>query len=512
MGYLLSIFLSFFVLSKGCNVKTSEKVATINPVSEIAGSITLIIENAPIPRLKPGPIYGASEFYKDLVMYTDDVYKRNISNVQKNSSLDTLTIETQQAYLEINLDDDSYQRMNLLLKNGDTLYIRYKEEVPKFELLNDRQIASRDLIISRDLRKIPSNHNYSSTIQFLYPLPFVPFIPGMSKEEYTLKFNEFKKNVGLQMLQETELQKAYLKKLLEKQELSQEVYLYYLNQLTAYQWMYRIEYEDIDLKLLLRYFKENDHLVGFNFYQELVQKSIEKLEKIKLINVSGGSVPDAPKAFDALIANEQLHGKTKAYALTHYLKEIIHYFSESDVKKYTQLYFDTVDNEILKKEITDNYLIDFLELKQEQEEVHLITPNKNKSVFKEVLNKHKGKLVYIDFWASWCKPCRAVMKDSKKLQKEYKDVVFVYISIDKDIRRWKKAMQKEGLSLYDENLLAVNYPFANFYEALRLNTIPRYLIYDRNGKLMHSNAPGPESKQIRALFEKALKEDLIATK
>ena len=55
-------------------------------------------------------------------------------------------------------------------------------------------------------------------------------------------------------------------------------------------------------------------------------------------------------------------------------------------------------------------------------------------------------------------------------------------------------------------MLAVNYPNANFYQGLQLKTIPRYLIYDKTGKLVHKNAPSPESIEIREELNKYLKE------
>ena len=56
---------------------------------------------------------------------------------------------------------------------------------------------------------------------------------------------------------------------------------------------------------------------------------------------------------------------------------------------------------------------------------------------------YKDKYVYIDFWATWCKPCVREMKLTTKLHKNYgKDVVIVSISIDKRFRSMKKFANK----------------------------------------------------------------------
>ncbi len=75
-----------------------------------------------------------------------------------------------------------------------------------------------------------------------------------------------------------------------------------------------------------------------------------------------------------------------------------------------------------------------------------------------------------------------------------KDIVFLYISIDTNFNKWQEASQEEGLSFNKNNLMAVNYPAANFYRELQLKAIPRYLLYDKKGKLVYRNAPNPKDE------------------
>lgn len=82
----------------------------------------------------------------------------------------------------------------------------------------------------------------------------------------------------------------------------------------------------------------------------------------------------------------------------------------------------------------------------------------------------------------------------------------MYVSVDLDFEKWKNASEKEKLYENENNLLALNYPDAIFYRDLQLKSIPRYLIYDKKGKLVHLNAPSPETVEIREELNKYLKE------
>src|SRR5699024_9427160 len=129
-------------------------------------------------------------------------------------------------------------------------------------------------------------------------------------------------------------------------------------------------------------------------------------------------------------------------------------------------------------------------------------------VLKDILSNNKGKVIYIDFWASWCAPCRDVMPDAKKLANQFldKDVTFIYLSIDDNKSLWEKASIEEELDKVSTNFLVLNYRAANMFKELKLQTIPRYILFNKNGELVHQNASGPDSDEIRSLLNKYLKE------
>jgi len=100
-------------------------------------------------------------------------------------------------------------------------------------------------------------------------------------------------------------------------------------------------------------------------------------------------------------------------------------------------------------------------------------------IFKDLLNTYKGKKVLIDVWASWCKDCIVTLPQLKELQKQFPDVVYVFLSLDKSTLSWKKGIKK--YNLVGEHYYMKSGWDGDFGEFLNLNWIPRYMVVNENG-------------------------------
>ncbi|MCZ4244172.1 TlpA family protein disulfide reductase [Pedobacter punctiformis] len=124
------------------------------------------------------------------------------------------------------------------------------------------------------------------------------------------------------------------------------------------------------------------------------------------------------------------------------------------------------------------------------------------------LKDFKGKVVYLDFWASWCAPCRGEMKNgSPKLHEKFKDnkdVVFLYVSLDSKVDAWKKAIEEdkiEGIHLLSQATSGVNTPIA---KAFNISGIPRYVIIGKDGKIFDNDASRPSEDRTPVRINEAL--------
>ena len=106
----------------------------------------------------------------------------------------------------------------------------------------------------------------------------------------------------------------------------------------------------------------------------------------------------------------------------------------------------------------------------------------NTIAFKDLLAKYKGQTIFIDIWASWCSDCVGSIPELKDLQKKEKEVVFVMLSLDKNINSWKAGIKKHALQA-EHYLFTKKWKKSAFCASIVLDWIPRYMIVGKDGTI-----------------------------
>jgi thiol-disulfide isomerase/thioredoxin len=114
----------------------------------------------------------------------------------------------------------------------------------------------------------------------------------------------------------------------------------------------------------------------------------------------------------------------------------------------------------------------------------------------------KGKVILVDFWATWCGPCLAELPNVKKNYEKYHDKGFdvVGISLDTDRKKLESFLEEEGTKwaqLFEDDA-GWKHPVAVHYG---ISGIPTVILVDQQGKVVSLNARGPElGKQLEKLL------------
>ncbi len=109
------------------------------------------------------------------------------------------------------------------------------------------------------------------------------------------------------------------------------------------------------------------------------------------------------------------------------------------------------------------------------------------------LSSLRGKYVLIDFWASWCGPCRQENPNVVRVYNKFKDKGFtVYsVSLDKDRAPWLKAIEKDGLT-WTNHVSDLKYWQSVAAQSYGVNGIPATFLLDKEGRVIAKNLRGEE--------------------
>ncbi|MDR3007090.1 MAG: TlpA family protein disulfide reductase [Sphingobacterium sp.] len=181
------------------------------------------------------------------------------------------------------------------------------------------------------------------------------------------------------------------------------------------------------------------------------------------------------------------------------LREIMisHHFSKAfqkqDIKPYEK--FHAIRTKYIKSPYLRNLLQqEYLTTKSRVEHPELnsraifkeMQSSPVKGIMDDILLSNKRKVIYIDFWATWCAPCLSEFPNSKQIEAYFhnKDVSFVYLCLDSDFDKYKATISRYDLGGQHYFLSAKQ--SSAIRELFNANGIPFYILIDKDGRILET--------------------------
>ncbi len=221
-------------------------------------------------------------------------------------------------------------------------------------------------------------------------------------------------------------------------------------------------------------------------------------------NIDTDSTQISHKVHIELLVNDIVIGQDTEFKDTPITKEIL------AANVYNPLFWDnyvTITENPLESQIKrdlekgQNLEGQFVEKSQEDFKMYEDISS-DYSKLQELLSGNKNELIYIDFWASWCRPCITEFNKSKKIVEDYvnKGVRFIYVSLDDRKEKWSRMRNRFGLQ-EREHLRIGSY--SSLLQDYEIKEIPRYMLIRPDGTIVE-NAPNPTSEEFSQLIDNEL--------
>lgn len=519
---LISITVALFLIT-GCSTRNK-------PIRELkdGDQLTLIFDSA--PHSSDINLLGKRVTHK--IEFIDDGFIQRQYFPDTTKVFDTLIIKTKQRVFEIRHNYKRLDQLSYLFQTGDTVLFQYHNNTPVAIIIN-RETKTYDVNFDLFKREKLTPNDYPAFIKFEQPMFFADYSKGFEGADEKV-FNLAIKNFNFEQIQEKNLIDSLLQNNLISENISNFFKTRTLFQKKIIELQEKLGFYSIkpifkrlrneDFIIQLGFDKElgqlksgnildanNDSLLYYSFFQEVINwynynylsRKVGRIKSTNFLNnisTSGSNLADYLPLADTIYENNLLSTNAKNILQFENIQNIIENYSIDEARKAFEKFEREVKDTALVNYVKRKYLLvekaDTL-----TNDLYLVSTGAMHIKFNDLLEKHKGNVIYIDFWGSYCPPCLIQFKFSSELEQLYKGkkLVQIYISAEPDIKAWLTACKR--YNLFKESYFVENRYTSKQLEGLKIKYFPHYLIFDNQGKLVNEFAPRPSEKQIINLLD-----------
>ncbi|TXE06424.1 TlpA family protein disulfide reductase [Algoriphagus aquimarinus] len=371
---------------------------------------------------------------------------------------------------------------NYIFQKGDTVLLKIRERKPWMQVVN-RTTKKYDINweASRNRDLIKREDTSLEDFYFLWNSSFNSLIPVNMESELQI--------TKVSAMAELDREKYWLDSLVNDGLLSKP-YSKLLEERNRFE-SYKIGFFDI----------EKGYFDALNATQDFLSDSTFEKYHIYIVEYAEflleQLINQHPNRAEEIIG-EAANSYFSQLMLYNLIKMQVHELSFAEIDQLL-----TINSSKLPNEWERTLRAPIAKLLNQDPDMELLGLGQKRLTIDELLAEERGKYLYVDLWAAWCIPCIRSFPAAKKLQSDYQDkgIQVIYLSVDKNNKFWQEVVRKYDIAIPDKSFIVMNIDESEYLKELNVNLIPRYLLFDTEGKLIHPNAPRPESSDIRVLLD-----------
>jgi thiol-disulfide isomerase/thioredoxin len=314
-------------------------------------------------------------------------------------------------------------------------------------------------------------------------------------------FLEYAKKEKQRFLDEYQGNQAF--SLAFRRYLQADIDYWYAFNLLNYPWEHPLYYDETaPMKVSESYFDglkniplQNDEALTNRYYRYFIEQYVSNLKLL----------PENEYFSKEKIAENHFQNKTLAYLKAKYTVQFI-------TPESNEILFENAENYIknttfpLYSEAVKNTLLKNISIKKEVQapDFQLF----NAEGFPVTLKEYIGRVVHIDFWATWCKPCLEAMKKTEEMRLQFnnKDVVFLYINTENNRSKWLRYVDEHSLDKTRHIFGITLNPYAlNAEDLYKTDKLPAVYLLNKDGSIVIDPSIRLESNQMAEQISELIK-------